>query len=410
MLYHLYVGLMASTQTLDIENVDFAFDDQPDLHAVLARLRERKPYAIVRFAGVPAVLLLTDELVRAAFRDETTFPAAPVYAMTTEPVFGRTVLSMSGADHRANRVMVSAPLRRNRVQQYVQPVIEPVIDELIDRFIDRGTADLVTEFTQRYSLLIISRLLGIPVDDEAKIHHWAQAMIHYPFDPDWATRSAREFTEYVAPLLAERRREPSDDMISMLVTANTEDGQTLADEEIHTFLRMLFPLGADTTMLALGNTLSALLNHPEQLELLRCDLEKYAQPAVWEGLRWEPAVGMLPRACPEAATWHGIEIPALTPMIFAINAAHRDPAVYDRPDEFDITRNVMPTVSFGQGPHSCIGNWLANAELVAALRLLLRRLPDLALDPAQAHTSTITSQVGTTLRGPNALHVTFTSP
>jgi cytochrome P450 len=198
-------------------------------------------------------------------------------------------------------------------------------------------------------------------------------MIRYAFDPDWATQSAREFTEYVAPLLAERRREPSDDMIAMLMAATTEDGKTLADEEIYPFLRMLFPLGADTTMLALGNILSALLNHREQLDLLQSDLEKYVQPTVWEGLRWEPAVGMLPRACPEAVTWHGIEIPASTPIIFAINAAHRDPAVHDRPDEFDITRNVMPTVSFGQGPHSCIGNWLANAELAAALRLLMRR-------------------------------------
>jgi cytochrome P450 len=400
---------MKSSLTFDVEDVDFAFDDQPDLHAVLARLRARKPYAVVPFAGMPAVLLLTEELVRDAFRDEATFPAAPVYTMTTEPVFGRTVLSMSGAEHRANRVMVSAPLRRNRVQEFVQPVIEPVINELIDRFIDRGRVDLVAEFTHRYSLLVISRLLGIPVDDEAKVHRWAQAMIRYVFDPDWATRSAREFTEYVAPLLAERRREPSADMISMLIAATTEDGQSLADEEIFTFLRMLFPLGADTTMLALGNILSALLNHREQLDLLRSDLERYVQQAVWEGLRWEPAVGMLPRVCPAAVTWHGIEIPASTPMIFAINAAHRDPAVYERPDEFDITRNVMPAVSFGHGPHSCIGNWLANTELVAALRLLMRRLPDLALDPTQAHTSMITSQVGTTLRGPNALHVKFTS-
>ena len=83
-------GLMKSSVTFDVEDVDFAFDDQPDLHVVLARLRERKPYAVVRFAGVPAVLLLTDELVRAAFRDEATFPAAPVYAMTTEPVFPKT--------------------------------------------------------------------------------------------------------------------------------------------------------------------------------------------------------------------------------------------------------------------------------------------------------------------------------
>jgi cytochrome P450 len=82
--------------------------------------------------------------------------------------------------------------------------------------------------------------------------------------------------------------------------------------------------------------------------------------------------------------------------------------VYPRPDDFDITRNVMPTVSFGQGRHSCIGNWLANTELVAALRALIERLPDLALDPRYAETSSITSQVGTTLRGPNALRVMFT--
>jgi cytochrome P450 len=392
----------------DVEDVDFAFDDQPDLHAVLAALRERKPYAIVPFAGVSAVLLLSDQLVRAAFRDEATFPAAPVYSMTTEPVFGRTVLSMSGAEHRASRSVVSAPLRRTCVQDYVEPVIDPVINELIDQFAARGTADLVVEFTHRYSLLIISRLLGFPVDDEANIHRWAQAMIQYPFAPSTAVTCAAEFTAYVAPLLAARRRQPGDDMISMLVTETTDDGENLSDDEILTFLRMLFPLGADTTALALGNILSALLNHPDQLDLLRSDPDRYLQSAVWEGLRWEPAVGMLPRVCPDAATWHGIDIPALTPMIFAINAANRDPAVYQRPDEFDITRNVMPTVSFGQGRHSCIGNWLANTELVAALGALIERLPGLALDPRYAESSTITSQVGTTLRGPNALHVSFT--
>ncbi|MDF3340963.1 cytochrome P450 [Mycolicibacterium septicum] len=392
---------------LDVEGIDFAFDDQPDLHAALARLRERRPYAIVPFAGASAVLLLTDELVRAAFRDEATFPAAPVYAMTTEPVFGRTVLSMSGVEHRASRGVVSAPLRRVRVRDYLEPVIEPVIDELIDRFAARGTADLVAEFTHRYSLLIISRLLGIPVDDEASIHRWAQAMIRYPFDPSAAVTCAAEFTAYAAPLLGARRREPGHDMISMLVAETTEEGENLSDEEILTFLRMLFPLGADTTTLALGNILSALLNHPAQLDLLRSDPDRYLQSAVWEGLRWEPAVGMLPRACPAATTWHGIRIPALTPMIFAINAANRDPAVYPQPDDFDITRNAMPTVSFGQGRHSCIGNWLANTELLAALRALIERLPDLALDPRHAQTSTITSQVGTTLRGPNALRVVF---
>ena len=399
--------MAATLLEFDMEGLDFAFDDQPDLHHVLARLRRRRPYAVVPFAGVRGVLLLTDELVRAAFRDETTFPAAPVYAATTGPVFGKTILSMSGAEHRANRSVVSGPLRRSVVQGYVEPLIEPVVDELIDRFVLRGHADLVTDFTQRYSLLIISRLLGFTVDDEAKIHHWAQAMIQYAFDPEPAISSAAAFTEYVRPMLAERRRQPGEDLISRLVAEVTDDGEHLTDDQILTFLRMLFPLGADTTTLALGNILSGLLNHPDQLELLQSDPDRHLQAAIWEGMRWEPAVGMLPRYCPEATTWQGISIPAETPMIFAINAAHRDPAVYARPDDFDITRNAMPKVPFGQGPHSCIGNWLANAEMLTALRALIDRLPGLALDPEHAETSKITSQVGTTLRGPNALKVTF---
>ncbi len=399
--------MAATLLEFDMEGLDFAFDDQPDLHHVLARLRRRRPYAVVPFAGVRGVLLLTDELVRAAFRDETTFPAAPVYAATTGPVFGKTILSMSGAEHRANRSVVSGPLRRSVVQGYVEPLIEPVVDELTDRFVLRGHADLVTDFTQRYSLLIISRLLGFTVDDEAKIHHWAQAMIQYAFDPEPAISSAAAFTEYVRPMLAERRRQPGEDLISRLVAEVTDDGEHLTDDQILTFLRMLFPLGADTTTLALGNILSGLLNHPDQLELLQSDPDRHLQAAIWEGMRWEPAVGMLPRYCPEATTWQGISIPAETPMIFAINAAHRDPAVYARPDDFDITRNAMPKVPFGQGPHSCIGNWLANAEMLTALRALIDRLPGLALDPEHAETSKITSQVGTTLRGPNALKVTF---
>lgn len=398
---------MTTLGPLDVEGIDFAFDDQPDLHAALARLRASKPYAIVPFAGTRGILLLTDELVRAAFRDEATFPAAPVYAMTTEPVFGKTILSMSGSQHRASRALVSAPLRRGRVQAYVEAVIEPVVNELIDAFATRGSADLVAEFTQRFSLLIISRLLGIPIDDEARVQHWAKAMIEYAFNPTAAIESAQEFTEYVRPLLAERRREPGGDMISMLITELGDDGEFLTDDEILTFLRMLFPLGADTTTYALGNVLSALLNHPGQLRLLQSDPQRYVQAAIWEAARWEPAVGLLPRACPADTTWHGIPIPALTPMIFAINAAHRDPAIYPRPDEFDITRNVMPPLSFGQGPHSCIGNWLANTELQVALDTLITRLADLALDPEHSGLSTITSQVGTTLRGPTALHVTF---
>ncbi|GEM30280.1 cytochrome P450 [Nocardia neocaledoniensis NBRC 108232] len=390
----------------DIDGIDFAFGEIPDLHTTLADLRSRRPYAIVPFAGVRAVLLLTNELVSAAFKDEPTFPAAAIYRMTTGPVLGRTLQCMEGTEHRIARGVATPPFRRNKVSAFIEPILEPLAHELIDRFAGRGHAELVAEFTTKYPVLVISRLLGLPVQDEATVHRWAHDLFYFPMDPEAAMRASREFTDYVTPILAERRREPGDDLISMLVTESAE-GEYLDDEQVLSFLRLLFPAGADTTMLALGNTLSALLTHPDQMALLESDIDEHTAWAIWEGLRWEPPVGLLPRACPEAVDWHGIPIPPLTPMIFSINAALRDPAVFERPDEFDITRRQMTMLAFGQGPHSCAGNWLAIAELTVALQVLLRRLPGLRLDEGASEDARVVSQVGTALRGPNALRVSW---
>ncbi|MGW6376061.1 cytochrome P450 [Rhodococcus sp. NPDC055112] len=390
--------------SFDIEGVDFAFEDHPTIHAVLAELRASKPYAVVPFAGVRAVLLLTNDLVAAAFKDEATFPASAIYPMTTGPVLGKTLQCMAGDEHRKNRALVSPPFRRKQVADYITPLLEPLAHELIDRFADRGTADLVAEFTTRYPVLLISRLMGLPVEDESVVHRWAHDLFYFPLDPEAAMRASQEFTDFLTPIIAERRRNPGDDLISTLVTEDLE-GEILDDEEVLSFLRLLFPAGADTTMLALGNTLSALLTHPDQLGILRSDLKEHAMWAVWEGLRWEPPVGLLPRACPEATTWNGIDIPALTPMIFSINAALRDPSAFPDPHRFDVTRRKQTMLAFGQGPHSCAGNWLAMAELETALIALLERLPGLRLREGAADGAKVTSQVGVALRGPNELAV-----
>lgn len=389
---------------LDVDGVDFAVDDLDDLHATLAGLRSRRGYAVVPFAGTRAIVLLTHELVAAAFKDETVFPAAAVYRLTTEPVLGRTLQCLRGRDHRTARAIVSPPFRRSRVAELVGPVLEPAAHELVDRFAARGHAELVAEFTTRYPVLVICRLLGVPVRDEDTVRRWAHDLFRYPLDPEPALRASREFTEYATEIVAHRRRHPGRDIVSMLVTDSC-DGELLDDEQVLAFLRLLFPAGSDTTMLALANTLSALLTHPAQHALLAAAPDEWTEWAVWEGLRWEPPVGLLPRLCPEATRWQGIDIPAMTPIIFSVNAAHRDPARYAQPDEFDITRRQPVQLSFGQGPHSCVGNWLALAELTTALRVLVRRLPGLRLDPDAADAARISARIGTALRGPRALHV-----
>ncbi|WP_245207757.1 cytochrome P450 [Rhodococcus gordoniae] len=399
---------MADLPDVDFDEVDFAFEDHPRLHTVLEDLRTAEAYAVVPFAGAKAILLLTDELVSAAFKDESTFPASAIYPMTTGPVLGKTLQCMAGAEHRKNRTLILPPFRRRQVAEYVAPLLEPLAHELIDRFASNGEADLVTEFTTRYAVLLISRLMGLPVDDEATVHRWAHDLFHFPFDPEAAMRASHDFTDAVRPLVAERRHSPGDDLISVLVSADLE-GERLDDEEVLSFLRLLFPAGADTTMLGLGNILSALLTHPEQLAILRSEIREHAIWAVWEGLRWEPPVGLLPRLCPTATTWNGIGIPARTPVIFSINAANRDPLVYPNPHTFDITRRAPALLSFGHGPHSCAGNWLALAELETALTALFERLPGLRLQYGAEGDAMVTSQVGVALRGPNRLTVEWDS-
>ncbi|MET7303381.1 cytochrome P450 [Embleya sp. NPDC005575] len=389
----------------DIEGYDFAFDDIPNLHEVIAAARARKPYAIVPFLGTRAVLFLTHDLVTAAFKDEESFPASAIYAATTEPVLGHTIQCMRGAEHRVNRKLVVPAFRRKVVTDQVEAILEPLAHELVDRFEARGEADLVTEFTHGYPVRVITRLLGLPMDDEERFRRWAVDLFHFPMAPEAAERASREFTEYVTPIVARRRIDPGDDLLSTLARTEAE-GRRLTDEEILSFLRLLFPAGADTTYLGLGNALFALLTHPEQLARVLADPDEELEWAVEESLRWEPPVGLLPRVCPAPVRdWQGLglDIPAETPLIFAITAANRDPAHYPDPDVFDIGRRVRPTLAFGAGPHVCLGTWLALAEIRAALKVLLQRLP--AMRPAEP--TRVRGLLGTALRGPESLRVRF---
>ncbi|MCF2532358.1 cytochrome P450 [Yinghuangia soli] len=396
-------GLM---DVADIEGIDFAFDDILDVHAVLAGLRAKKPYAVVPWAGVRALLLLTHELVTAAFKDEASFPSAAIYSATTEAVLGHTIQCMTGEEHRINRALVAPAFRRKLMDGHVAGILEPLAHEIVDRFAGRGEADLVAEFTHQYPIQVITRLLGLPVDDEDQFRRWAHELFHYPFEPAAAERASAEFTAYVTPIVAERRANPGSDLLSTLASVQDDEGRRLSDEEILSVLRLLFPAGADTTYLGLGNALLALLTHPDQLALVRSDPDEHLPWAVEEALRWEPPVGLLPRMCPVAVRdWHGLDIPEETPLIFAITAANRDPQAYPDPDRYDVTRREMATLAFGDGPHVCLGTFLAIAEMRIALKVLLERLPGLRLeDGAEVR---VKGMLTSALRGPDRLPVRF---
>jgi cytochrome P450 len=383
---------------------DYAIEDMPDLHQRLAVLRERTPGAWVRSFGRPAVMFTSYEMVNAAFKDEETFPSRAFYADVVTDVLGHNIQCMYGEEHRRNRALASPTFRQRIVQEIITPLLEPVAHELIDRFERRGEADLVSEYTKLYPFKIILKMLGLPSASEDLVARWALAMLDIQQNYEHAVQCSREFTAFVAPILAERRTEPADDLLSRLATEEV-DGERLTDEEIMNFLKLLFPAGSDTTYLGLGNTLYALLSHPDQLDLVAADLDGEARWAAEEGVRWEAPVALLPRHNPLDVVWHDIAIPADTPLIFAIVAANRDASQFADPDRFDVRRRIASTLTFGFGQHFCLGAHLARAEIEISLKVLLSRLPRLCLidDPGVRIGATFAQL----LRGPNRLPVRF---
>lgn len=391
------------TVAIDSESIDFGVDELPDLHAVFRELRARAPYARAKFHDMPAVILLSSELVTAGFKDEQTFPAAAMYGLTTGPVMGKTIQCMSGQEHRMNRALVSGAFRRSLMAAYTRDLLEPIAHRLVDGFVAHGSADLTREFTRHFPLQVTSELLGLPMADWPQFAQWAHDLFFYPTDREAAMRASAGFTHYLEPLVAEKRRNPTDDLLSKLVTAEI-DGVRLTDEEIYSFTRLLFPAGVDTTYPSMGNALYALLTHPEQLDRLRSEPEEIRW-AVEEALRWEPGPAIVPRIAPTALTWRDIDMDAGTWVLLAIAAANRDPDVYPDPDRFDIGRHAIAQVSFGDGPHVCLGQFLALAQLQTAVRVLLDRLPGLRL--VDADQVRIAGLLGVELRGPSQLRVRF---
>jgi cytochrome P450 len=385
-------------------DVDVILEDLPDVAATLHELRARKPALWARGFGQPALLLLSHELVNAAFRDEDTFPSADFYSHVVTDVLGRNLQCMRGEEHRINRALVSPAFRQRLMPTIVPPLLEPIAHELIDRFEASGSADLVADFTSRYPFIVITRMLGLPRHNEPEIKRWALGMLDIQNRYEDAVQCSREFMAFVEPILQARRTDPGDDLLSTLATTEVE-GQRLSDDEIFNFLRLLFPAGADTTYLGLGSTLHSLLTNPDQLAIVQEDPATWCRPAGEEGIRLNPPTAWIPRVNPRDVVWHGIPIPAGASMFLGIMAANRDPAAFPDPDRFDVRRQPKNVMTFGFGVHFCLGAALARAEIETALRVILDRLPGLRLeDDAGVR---ISGTIHHLLRGPNRLPVRF---
>ncbi len=380
--------------------IDFGRDPLPDLEAQLAVLVAAGERVVpVRYLGGTAWLILRHEDVGRAFRDPRQFPAAAANLRYSLPVQGRTLLCMEGEEHRISRALVADAFQPRAVQALLGTVLRPLAHELIDAFGTRRELDLVAEYCHRYPLRVIARLLGIPAADEEQLFAWVRGLFDYPFNPPAALKARDEVNAFLLPLIHARRRTPQADLISRLASAHME-GHCLSDEDILSFVKLLFPAGADTTYLTLGSMMNAVLSDAALHARLR-DEPRLIAAAVEESVRLYGAVGLLPRYTESGARLGGVDIPPDSWVLFGVRPAGRDAAQYPEPERFELTRHPQRLVTFGGMPHFCLGVHLAKAELATSLELLLARLPGLRLAQGPM------PQTSAVLRGVRCLPVAF---
>ena len=335
-------------------------------------------------------------------RDGERFSSAHITEFLMGDVMGRHILvGMDNPEHRRYRALVSTAFRRGAQARWEAELIEPVASELVDRFAGRGRAELVREFTFPYPTKVTAGLLGLPGEDYQQFQRWSIAILSVFGKRDQAIAASREVTEYLAGILRQRRRAPRQDLISDLAHAEL-DGERLTAEEIFSFVRLLLPAGVETTYRSTGNLLFCLLSRPGQLDAVRADRSLVPQ-AIEEALRFETPLLNATRLAVRDTVLSGVPIPAGSTLILMLAAANRDQTRWPDPGRFDIFRDPTLHISFGQGPHVCLGMHLARAEMRVALNLLLDRLPDLRLDP-DGGDPYIRGQV---FRSPTALPVLF---
>jgi cytochrome P450 len=347
----------------------------------------------------PVTVFGFDEVVQ-VLRDNETFSSG-VYEGVMGMVMGRTILQMDEPEHRLARAMVSPSFRSKVLERWEEELVAVVVNELVDSFIERGRADLVREVTFNYPAQVIACILGLPRADYPNFQRWAIELTSVAMNWDRGIAASEALRDYFAGVMEERRAAPGDDLISELVRVEVE-GESLTDEEIFSFLRLLLPAGVETTYRASGNLLLALLQDRTQFDALYGDRDLYAQ-AFEEALRWEPPVTVILRRATRDTSLAGVPIEAGADLALLLGAANRDERKYAEPDRYDMFRQIRQHVGFGFGVHVCLGMHLARMESRVAINTLFDRLGPFTLDP----TCEVPHIEGMAFRSPLSLPVVF---
>ena len=290
----------------------------------------------------------------------------------------RSFLGLNPPDHTRLRGLVSRAFTPSRINS-LAPQIEKITEQLLNDIPTETETNLIEKFASPLPVIVISDLLGIPVSDRARLVSWSHAMARgldpaFLLPPGVKTRQLQareEFANYLSELINDRRRQPGGDLLSALVSVR-DRGDVLSEEELIATCILLLVAGHETTTNLIGNGSYALMQHPDQLDLLRQDTG-LTERTVEEFLRYDSPVQLTARIALENAVINDLKVPKGSMVIVLIGAANRDPRTYVNPDQLDITREITRHLAFGQGIHFCLGAPLARLEAQIAFKALVRK-------------------------------------
>jgi cytochrome P450 len=360
-------------------------------YAVFAALREQDPvywseimqvWVATRYDDV--YTLLRDN---ARFSSERTRATNPFvrqmesYRQASGPI-GRTptMLSQDPPAHTRMRTLVNKAFTP-RVVERIRPHIHEIANELLDAVPEPGRLDVIADLAVPLPVIVIAEVLGVPAADRVRFKGWSSDIagtLGGPFQPqdalERALRSSNEIAEYFRDQIAQRRREPRDDLLSALAAAE-EQGDLLSEDELLATCILLLVAGNETTTNLIGNGMLALLNNPDTRRRLQAD-PSLIPSAVEEMLRYDGPVIMTSRIVDHATELRDKQLSEGQVVLAVVAAANHDPEQFPNPDAFDIDRANKRHLSFGFGIHYCLGAPLAVAEAEVAFETLLRRLPN----------------------------------
>lgn len=317
-------------------------------------------------------------------------------------------LFLDPPDHTRLRKLVSKAFAP-KVVKALEPNITALVNSVTDSIEERGQFDVVEDLAHPLPVAVICRLLGVPVEDEPQFSR-ASALLAQALDPfvpitgqaaegvDQRLEASHWLREYMRDLIGQRRSAPGEDLMSELIRVE-ESGDQLTEEEIISTCNLLLVAGHETTVNLIGNAILALLRDPGQWAALGADPHR-APAVVEEALRYDPPIQLVGRIAAADMTIGRMAIAKGEIMMLLLAAAHRDPAAFDRPDEFDPDRQQLRHLAFSKGPHFCLGAPLARLETAVALSALTARFPKARLDSEPQYKPNLT------LRGLSTLAVT----